>query len=92
MEGRRPSPVGAILSNTPKRGSFDGELSDLFPPCHDHSPRIDQLLLQLQRNELVREQGACVLVGRVLMRGWGRLLGRWRLARSAHVRIGGGEL
>ena len=64
MERAFPNPVGEILNDERKRGFFEGGLRDCFPACHDHSSRIDQLLLQLQRNELDQgaEQGACVLL------------------------------
>jgi len=59
-----PNPLGEILNDERKRELFDDGLRDSFPPCHDRSSRIDQLLLQLQRNELDRgeEQGACVFL------------------------------
>jgi hypothetical protein len=66
MERANPqNPLGAVLTDRRKREAFDGELRDLFPACHDHSPRLNQLLLQLQRNESGdqdEEQGACVLL------------------------------
>jgi hypothetical protein len=59
-----PNTLSEIFNDERKRGVFEAGLRDRFPACHDHSARIDQLLLQLQRDELGRgdEQGACVLL------------------------------
>jgi hypothetical protein len=64
MERALPHPLGEILNDERKRRLFEDGLRNRFPACHDHSSRIDQLLLQLQRDELGRsaEQGACVLL------------------------------
>ena len=52
MERERQNPLGAVLTDKRKREFFDGELRGLVPACHEHSARIDELLLQLQRSEL----------------------------------------
>ena len=64
MERALPNPLGEILNDERKRGFFEGELRSWFPACHDHSSRIDELLLQLQRSELDRgpEQGSSVFL------------------------------
>jgi hypothetical protein len=44
-----------ILNDKRKREFIERGLRDQFPACHDHSSRIDELVLQLQRSELDRE-------------------------------------
>ena len=59
----RLNPLCAILSDARKRGPFDVYLKDLFPACHDHSSRIDELLRQLQRDlDQEPEHGASVFL------------------------------
>ena len=64
MERERQNPLASFLTDERKRGWSDSELKSHFPACHDHSSRIDELLLQLQRSELDQdpEPGASVFL------------------------------
>jgi len=52
-----------ILNTKRSREVWEAGLRTHFPACHDHSSRIDELLLQLQRRELDQqpEPGVSVL-------------------------------